>query len=65
MAICLPGIASKSEARRHFGHALRTVGDDDQLHDDENDEHEHADYDAAAHDEVAERRNVRCRRRRD
>jgi hypothetical protein len=42
------------EARRHLGHALGALGDDDELHDGQDQEDHQADDQVAADDEVAE-----------
>ena len=55
MAICLPGIASSDEARADLGHALAALGDDDELDDRQDQEHDGADDVVAAHDERPER----------
>ena len=43
------------EARRDFGDTAGTLGDDDEVHDHENREHDDADDEIAAHHEIAER----------
>ena len=46
--------AVQAEARGDFGDASRTLGDDDEIHHDEDREHDHADDEIAAHHEIAE-----------
>ena len=43
------------EARRDFGDAPRTLGDDDEVHDHQDREHDNSDHEIAAHHEIAER----------
>jgi len=45
----------KGEAGRDLGDALGALGDDDELHDGEDQKHHRADDDVAGHDEPAER----------
>ena len=47
-------MASRLNLRRHLGDATRALGDDDEVHDHQNGEDNHADDEVAAHDEVAE-----------
>ena len=54
MLICLPGMASRGEARGHFRDAARALGDDDEIDDREDDEDHQADDEIALHDELAE-----------
>ena len=54
IAICLPGIESKLEAGGDFGDAARTLGDDDEVHDHQDREHDNADDEITAHHEIAE-----------
>ena len=42
------------EARRDFGDAARTLGDDDEVHDHQDREHDDSDHEIAAHHEIAE-----------
>jgi hypothetical protein len=50
----LAGHGVQAEARRHFGDAARTLGDDDEVHQYQDGEHDQADDVVAAHDEAAE-----------
>jgi hypothetical protein len=43
------------EARSHFGHAPRALGDDHEIHDHQDGEDDDADDEVAAHDETVER----------
>ena len=60
----LAGHRVEGEASRDFRDTARTLGDDDEVHDDENREHDDADDEVAAHHEVAEGfDDVACSRR--
>ncbi len=50
----LAGHRVKAEPRRHFGDAARTLGDDDEVHDDQDDEDNHPDHEIPGHHEVPE-----------
>src|SRR5690606_30722209 len=50
----LAGHGVEVEARRDFGDAARTLGDDDEVHDHQDGEDDDADDEIAAHHEVAE-----------
>ena len=47
-------MASKRETRRDFGDTARTFGDDHEIHDGQNGEHDHADDKITAHDQAGE-----------
>ncbi len=51
----LAGHGIEVEARRDFGDAAGALGDDHEVHDDEDREHDDADHEIAAHHEIAER----------
>ncbi len=51
----LAGHGVQMKARRDFGDAARTFGDDDEVHDHQDREDDDADHEIAAHHEVAER----------
>jgi hypothetical protein len=51
----LAGHRVEMEAGGDFGDAARTLGDDHEVHDDEDCEHDDADHEIAAHHEAAER----------
>ena len=51
----LAGHGVEVEARRDFGDAARALGDDDEVHDHQDREHDDADDEIAAHHEIAER----------
>ena len=55
-AICLPGMPSKREARRHLGDSRGALGDDDELYDHNNSEDNDGDGQRTARDKTAERR---------
>ena len=50
----LAGHRVQLEARRDFGDAARTLGDDDEVHDHQDREHDNSDDEIAAHHEIAE-----------
>ncbi len=50
----LAGHGVQGEAGGHLGHTLGTLGNDDKLHQHDNEEDDHADDDVAAGDQVAE-----------
>ena len=50
------------EARRDFGDTARTLGDDDEVHDDQDRENNDADHEIAGHHEIAERLDDMTRR---
>ena len=60
----LAGQGVEGEARRHFGHASRALGDDDEVDDHQHAEHEQADDIIAADQHLAERFDHMARRRR-
>ena len=51
----LAGHGIEVKARRHFGDAAGALGDDHEVHDHQDREHDDADDEIAAHDEIAER----------
>src|SRR5690606_29280194 len=53
----LAGHGVEAEAGGHFGDTARTLGDDDEVHDHEDDEDHRADDEIAAGDEIAESLN--------
>ena len=55
IAICLPGIASSVKRAPTSAIALGALGDDDEVDDDQDREHDEADGEVAADHEVAER----------
>ena len=50
----LAGHGVQAEARGDFGDAARTLGDDDEVHDHQDREHDQADHEIALHDQLAE-----------
>ena len=50
----LAGHRVQAEARRHFGDAARALGDDHEIDDDQDREHDQADHEIALHDQLAE-----------
>ena len=50
----LAGHGVQAEARRHFGDAARTLGDDHEVHDHQDGEDDQADDEIALHDQLAE-----------
>ena len=62
IAICLPGIASRVKRAPTSAIALGALGDDDEVDDDEDREHDQADREVAADQEVAERLDHLARR---
>ncbi len=57
IAICLPGMASRGKACADLGDARRTLGDHEEVHRDQDDEHDRTDHEVAAHHKVGEARD--------
>ena len=58
----LAGHGVEGKTRRDFGDTARTLGDDDEIDDGENGEHDHADDEIAAHHHIGEGRHDLSRR---
>ena len=54
IAICLPGMASRVKRAATSAMRRRALGDDDEVHDHQDREHDHPDDEVAAHHEAAE-----------